>query len=110
MPIRSIVKGMAFTAFLAGLCGHATAQNPASNDGAAARTGEIAHAQKMLKLFPDVGGSAQRTPAVIPTLEIDPDPGGAIGIFHPNGPTITSKNAFFQDLGTNGRSCETCHN
>jgi cytochrome c peroxidase len=46
---------------------------------------------------------------VIPQLETDRDPGGAIATFQPNGPTITSKNAFFQDLGTNGRTCGTCH-
>jgi cytochrome c peroxidase len=109
VSIQGIVKRLALIALLAGASGHATAQITTSSDGAAARTGEIAHAQKMLKLFPDVGGSAQGTPAVIPTLEIDPDPDGAIGNFHPNGPTITAKNAFFQDLGNNGRSCETCH-
>jgi len=25
------------------------------------------------------------------------------------GPTDTTKNAFFQDIGTNGRRCVTCH-
>jgi hypothetical protein len=109
MPVRGIVTRVTLTALLAGVSGHATAQNTTPNDGAAARTGEIAHAQKMLKLFPDFRGSAQETSAVIPTLEIDPDPGGAIGSFQPNGPTITAKNAFFQDLGNNGRSCGTCH-
>ncbi len=29
--------------------------------------------------------------------------------FQPNGPTITAENAFFQNLGTNGRTCFTCH-
>jgi cytochrome c peroxidase len=29
--------------------------------------------------------------------------------FQPNGPTTTSSNAFFQVLGSNGRSCFTCH-
>jgi cytochrome c peroxidase len=42
-------------------------------------------------------------------LEIDPDPSGAIATFQPNGPTITANNAFFQNLGTNGRTCFTCH-
>jgi hypothetical protein len=63
----------------------------------------------MRKLFPDTGVGAQPTPFVIPELEIDVDPGGAIASYEPNGPTITSKNAFFQDLGTNGRTCFTCH-
>jgi hypothetical protein len=94
---------------LAGVSSHAVAQNAQSDGAAAARAGEIAHAQKMRKLFPDTGLGAQPTPFVIPELEIDVDPGGAIASYQPNGPTITSKNAFFQDLGTNGRTCFTCH-
>jgi hypothetical protein len=97
------------TAVLAGVSSDAIAQNARSDDAAAARSGEIAHTQKMSKLFPDAGGSAQKTPAVIPELEIGVDPAGAIASFQPNGPTITAKNAFFQDLGTNARTCFTCH-
>jgi hypothetical protein len=63
----------------------------------------------MRKLFPDIGVGAQPAPFVIPQLEIDRDPGGAIATFQPNGSTITAKNAFFQNLGTNGRTCFTCH-
>jgi cytochrome c peroxidase len=63
----------------------------------------------MAKLFPDAAVGFQTTPAVIPQMEIDPDPSGAIASFQPNGPTITAKNAFFQNLGTNGRTCFTCH-
>jgi hypothetical protein len=97
------------TILLAGVSGHAIAQNAHSDGAAAARAGEIAHAQKMRKLFPDTGAGTQPTPFVIPELEIEVDSGGAIASFQPNGPTITSKNAFFQDLGTNGRTCFTCH-
>src|SRR5579864_4334640 len=76
---------------------------------AAALAGEIAHAQRMHTLFPDSAGSAQRTPPVIPKFEQDPDPSGLIATFQPNGPTATNTNAFFQNLGTNGRTCFTCH-
>ena len=76
---------------------------------AAALAGEIAHAQRMHTLFPDSAGSAQRTPPVIPKFEQDPDPSGLIATFQPNGPTETNTNAFFQNLGTNGRTCFTCH-
>jgi cytochrome c peroxidase len=48
-------------------------------------------------------------PAVIPKLEIDNDPNGQTGSYQPGGQTVTSQNAFFQSLGTNGRSCATCH-
>jgi hypothetical protein len=109
MPMQGIVTRLALTALLAAVSGHAAAQNTSSDDGAAARAGAVAHAQKMLRLFPDVGGSAQKTPPVIPELEIGADPGGAIASIQPNGPTITAKNALFQDLGTNGRRCFTCH-
>jgi cytochrome c peroxidase len=105
----SILARLALTTLLAGVSGHALAQDAQSVGAAAARAGEIAHAQKMRRLFPDVGAGAQATPAVIPELEIDLDPGGAIASFQPNGPTITANNAFFQDLGTNGRTCFTCH-
>src|SRR5579863_5759741 len=36
------------------------------------------------------------------------DPSGALQVFNTNGRTNTS-GAFFQSLGTNGRSCATCH-
>src|SRR5262245_59430307 len=68
----------------------------------------IAHAQRMRK-FPDENRKAQQTPPVIPELVIDRDPTGMIASFRPGAPTITSTNPFFQDLGTNGRTCFTCH-
>jgi cytochrome c peroxidase len=91
-----------------------TAVNPAWSDStdrsaAAAVAGEIAHKQKMLSLFPDATGSPQATPPVIPPVQKDADPSGMIATFQPNGPTHTANNAFFQNLGSNGRTCFTCH-
>jgi cytochrome c peroxidase len=106
---KSTMATLAVTAFLSSVPDLAVAQSPQTDGSAAARAGAIAHAQKMRRLFPDTGAGTQETPLVIPQLEIDRDPGGAIATFQPNGPTITSKNAFFQDLGTNGRECDTCH-
>ncbi|HEX3950439.1 MAG TPA: hypothetical protein VHW95_11360 [Steroidobacteraceae bacterium] len=40
--------------------------------------------------------------------EIYANPGGALQILNANGRT-NSKGAFFQSLGTNGRSCASCH-
>jgi cytochrome c peroxidase len=40
-------------------------------------------------------------------LTIAPDHSGYIGTYSTSGPD--PKNAFFQSLGTNGRSCSTCH-
>ena len=76
---------------------------------AATLAGEVAHAQHMRMLFPDRSGSVQQTPPVIPQLEQDADPSGVIATFNPQGPTATANNAFFQNLGTNDRTCFTCH-
>ena len=71
----------------------------------AAVAGEVAHKQKLRQLFPDPGSGVQPTPRFIPQLEIDPDPSGLIATYQPAGPTVTSTNPFFQNLGTNGRTC-----
>ena len=66
------------------------------------------HMQRM-RVFHDVDTGAQPTPPVIPQRTMDADPSGTISTYQPNGDTQTSSNAFFQSLGTNGRSCGTCH-
>ena len=104
---NAILAGLAAMTLTAGA--PALAQTAQCTTAAAARAGAVAHALKMLRLFPDVGGESQAAPFLIPELQIDPDPGGAIASFQPSGPTITAKNAFFQDLGSNGRTCFTCH-
>jgi cytochrome c peroxidase len=76
---------------------------------AAAVASEIAHKQKLRAFFPDPKASVQTTPPVIPQLEIDGDSSGTIATFQPNGSTPTVNNAFFQNLGSNGRTCFTCH-
>ena len=106
MPRIGKFTSSVLAVLLAGLIDPALAQTDAS---ASARAGEVSHAQKMHRLFPDPTRGSQATPAVIPQLEIDRDPSGAIATFQPNGPTATARNAFFLDLGTNGRTCFTCH-
>jgi len=76
---------------------------------AAAVASEIAQKQKLRALFPDRTANGQATPPVIPQLEIDGDSSGMIATFQPHGSTLTAKNAFFQNLGSNGRTCFTCH-
>jgi cytochrome c peroxidase len=71
--------------------------------------GEVAHKQKMRLLFHDPVGGGQPTPPFIPQLEIDPDPSGLIATYQPTGATRTTTNPFFQNLGTNDRTCFTCH-
>jgi cytochrome c peroxidase len=48
-------------------------------------------------------------PPTISQLQIDSDGSGRIASFIPAGTVTTAKNAFFQSLGANGRSCFTCH-
>jgi hypothetical protein len=62
----------------------------------------------MAKLFPDVGGSAQNTPPVIPQLEIGADPGGDCELSAEWLDDHREKR-LFQSLGTNNRVCFTCH-
>jgi cytochrome c peroxidase len=68
----------------------------------------IAHAHRMSQ-FRDTGHGTQQTPPFIPGFALYPNSEGAVAIYQPGGPTITSRNPFFQNLGTNGRTCFTCH-
>jgi cytochrome c peroxidase len=51
----------------------------------------------------------QITPATIPQVFSGQDPSGKIGSLNVGGPTVTATNSFFQDLGSNGRTCFSCH-
>jgi cytochrome c peroxidase len=87
------------------------AQAETSSDDAANQAweaGAIDHAQAMRE-FPDVDHGTQPTPSIIPQFETDPDATGLVATFQPNGVTPTTPNPFFQNLGTNGRTCFTCH-
>jgi cytochrome c peroxidase len=53
-------------------------------------------------------GSAISAAVVIPNLFPFLDPTGVVSTDNSNG-SINENNAFFQSLGTNGRSCGTCH-
>jgi cytochrome c peroxidase len=70
--------------------------------------GFIAHMQKM-RMFRDSDVGAQPTPPVIPKFELDFNASGFLATYQPGGPTTTATNAFFKDLGTNQRTCFTCH-
>jgi len=89
----------------------ALAQNAPRTDASEIRDwaqDAIVHAQQM-RIHKDADQGAQPTPPIIPKLDIDVDPTGRIGTFQPGVATITTNNAFFQNLGTNGRTCFTCH-
>src|SRR5580692_746334 len=55
--------------------------------------------------LPDLASAGSSTSA---GSSIFPDPAGALQTINANGRTNTN-GAFFQSLGTNGRSCSTCH-
>jgi cytochrome c peroxidase len=82
--------------------------NQGGGDVPAFAPGMIHHMQAMRR-FQDPDQGAQPTPNIIPKFETDFDPVGAIATFQPGGATFTANNAFFQDLGTNGRTCFSCH-
>jgi cytochrome c peroxidase len=48
-------------------------------------------------------------PEIFPIDQKDTDPTGVIETLNTAGPTVTAHNAFFQSLGSNGRSCNSCH-
>src|SRR5713101_7213006 len=54
-------------------------------------------------------GVARDGNQVIPAMQEFSDPDGEFANFNSAGPTDTETNAFFQDLGTNGRRCVSCH-
>jgi cytochrome c peroxidase len=70
---------------------------------------EVVAAQLLGKLFTVNSTESQTAPAVIPQLGSALDPSGAVQSDQPLGATTTANNGFFQPLGSNGRSCFTCH-
>jgi cytochrome c peroxidase len=66
-------------------------------------------AAQQMRAFKDTATGTQSTPPTIPGFETDQDSSGVVSTTQPAGATITSNNAFFQSLGTNNRTCFTCH-
>ena len=109
--LRAIRRLLAATTAVLSIFAGASPDACAGSDDAANaawQQGAIAHAQRM-RAFPDSDNGAQPTPPVIPGLGIDFDATGVIATFQPGGPTVTAGSPFFQNLGTNGRTCFTCH-
>jgi hypothetical protein len=52
---------------------------------------------------------AESSNQVVPVFQEFSDPDGHFANLNLGGPTDTTTNPFFQDLGTNGRRCVTCH-
>jgi len=58
--------------------------------------------------LPHAADAGASSPVFIRNLEPFEDPSGAIATYNANG-RIDTRGAFFQSLGTNGRSCASCH-
>lgn len=52
---------------------------------------------------------AESSNQIVPEFQEFSDPEGRFANLNLGGPTDTTTNPFFQDLGTNGRRCVTCH-
>ena len=55
-----------------------------------------------------VSFTAMMAAIFVPDLNPFPDPAGVVATFNP-GRDIDGSGAFFQSLGTNGRTCASCH-
>jgi cytochrome c peroxidase len=101
--------GLSFIALLVGLHGTASAQNAPPGNPLWWLPAALSHSQKMHGLFQDPFIATQLSPIIIPSFEALPDPTGFVATNQPGGATFTPINAFFQNLGTNERTCFTCH-
>ena len=64
------------------------------------------------RLYPGAAptvGKNSAIPKAIPGTVTTANPNGKLQSYQSGGTTITANNAFFQSLGTNGRSCFSCH-
>lgn len=60
-------------------------------------------------LFIAAGATFAGLDGIIPKMDVFRDPAGSFATLNQEGPTVEANNAFFQNLGTNGRRCVTCH-
>lgn len=102
----TIMKSCIFVALAAILC---AAIQPVIAQNAATTAGEIQHLQQLNQKFPHSSPEVQSSPLFIPQYETDNDDHGMISSYQPNGQTVTAASPFFRNLGTNGRTCFTCH-
>lgn len=106
---KSFLFGVALTCFAPNGSQIAVAQKaPEAASAPDFAPAMLEHMHKMRR-YRDPDRSVQRTPHAIDQFSVDRDPKGAIASFQPNGATFTANNAFFKDMGTNGRTCFTCH-
>jgi cytochrome c peroxidase len=109
VPVDGTLAGLALTfSLVAGPVAAIAEINDIDPANYAWQAGAIRHAQQM-RAYVDADTGQQPTPPVIPQFAFQFDPSGAIATAQPSGPTQTSQNAFFANLGTNNRTCFSCH-
>lgn len=107
--LKHSVAGTALLCLVGGVSTFAIAQDGAFDPANYAwQAGAIGHAQRM-RAFVDRDSAQQPTPPFIPKFEINFASSGILATTQPGGPTQTSQNAFFANLGTNNRTCFSCH-
>ncbi len=107
--VSRCVAAVALSVFLGGGPDLAVAQSAQSGDPTGIQPWAAAARAQAVQVPSASGVATQSTPAVIAAFDVDGDPSGLVATDQPGGATITASNAFFQDLGTNGRTCFTCH-
>jgi cytochrome c peroxidase len=74
------------------------------------RSGRIASVAAILLAATGlVVADASNSGLVVPFFQLFSDPDGRFANLNLGGPTDTATNPFFEDMGSNGRSCVTCH-
>src|ERR1700730_15729356 len=74
------------------------------------RSGRIASVAAILLAATGlVVADASHSGLVVPFFQLFSDPDGRFANLNLGGPTDTATNPFFEDMGSNGRSCVTCH-
>ncbi len=107
--LRYSVAGATLFCVAGGAFPVAVAQDGAYDPANYAWQAEAFRHTDRMRAFRDSDRGQQSTPPVIPEFESDFDPSGSIATAQRGGPTQTSQNAFFANLGTNDRTCFTCH-
>ncbi len=107
LSVTPLLIGNAQIAFAEGPDDPSPGPSPSAQE--AWRPAAIGHLQNMLKKFPENEKKPQKTPPFIPGFSTDPDAAGLVGTYQPSGRTVSHQNDFFSELGTNQRTCITCH-
>jgi cytochrome c peroxidase len=115
-PVSIAAAGVAGVSLLAGLAGSVQADPPANTSISPSSIQTPNNAPKYFRpayssslASPRPGMKQSDNPPAVFNSQTYANPHGLEGIYQVGGAVTTSSNAFFQSLGTNGRSCFSCH-